>query len=65
VASISSRKTTTARNAAKKRELPLRGSRIWLSNGSPFPSATKKIAGVCSGIAHYLNVDVTLVRIVW
>lgn len=25
----------------------------------------KKIAGVCSGIAHYLNVDVTLVRIVW
>ncbi len=25
----------------------------------------KKIAGVCSGFAHYLDVDVTLVRIVW
>ena len=25
----------------------------------------KKIAGVCTGFAHYLGVDVTLVRIVW
>jgi len=25
----------------------------------------KKIAGVCSGFAHYFDVDVTLVRIVW
>jgi len=25
----------------------------------------KKIAGVCSGIAHYLSVDITLVRIVF
>ncbi len=25
----------------------------------------KKIAGVCSGFAHYLDVDVVLVRIVW
>jgi len=25
----------------------------------------KKIAGVCSGFANYLNLDVTLVRIVW
>ena len=25
----------------------------------------KKIAGVCSGFAHYLDVDVTLVRIIW
>lgn len=25
----------------------------------------KKIGGVCAGLAHYLNVDVTLVRIVW
>ena len=44
--------------------------------GSPFPARVpprrlmlskydKKIAGVCSGFAHYLDVDVTLVRIVW
>lgn len=25
----------------------------------------KKIAGVCAGVAHYLDVDVTLVRIIW
>ncbi len=25
----------------------------------------KKIAGVCAGVARYLNVDVTLVRIAW
>lgn len=25
----------------------------------------KKIAGVCAGFARYLNVDVTLIRIVW
>lgn len=25
----------------------------------------KKIAGVCAGVAHYLDVDVTLVRILW
>jgi phage shock protein C len=25
----------------------------------------KKIAGVCSGFARYLDVDVTLVRVVW
>jgi phage shock protein C len=25
----------------------------------------KKLAGVCAGVAHYLDVDVTLVRIVW
>jgi phage shock protein PspC (stress-responsive transcriptional regulator) len=25
----------------------------------------KKIAGVCAGFARYLEVDVTLVRIVW
>jgi len=25
----------------------------------------KKIAGVCSGVAAYLGVDVTLVRILW
>ena len=25
----------------------------------------KKIAGVCAGLARYLDVDVTLVRIVW
>jgi phage shock protein C len=25
----------------------------------------KKIAGVCSGFAHYIDLDVVLVRIVW
>ncbi len=25
----------------------------------------KKIAGVCAGIAKYLNIDVTLVRLFW
>ena len=25
----------------------------------------KKIAGVCSGFAHYFDVDVTLMRIIW
>src|SRR5437763_797801 len=43
---------------------------------SPWPARTtaprltlssrdKKIAGVCAGLAQYLSVDVTLVRIVW
>ena len=27
--------------------------------------AEKKLAGVCAGFARYLNIDVTLVRIVW
>ncbi len=25
----------------------------------------KKIAGVCGGIANYLNIDSTLVRLIW
>jgi len=25
----------------------------------------KKIAGVCGGFAHYLDLDVTLVRVIW
>ena len=25
----------------------------------------KKIAGVCAGLAHYFNIDVTLVRVIW
>jgi phage shock protein C len=29
------------------------------------PREGKKIAGVCAGFARYLDVDVTLVRIVW
>ena len=27
--------------------------------------AERKIAGVCSGLAHYLDLDVSLVRILW
>ena len=44
--------------------------------GSPFPARVpprrlmlskpdKKIAGVCAGFAHYFDVDVTLMRIIW
>lgn len=29
------------------------------------PMREKKIAGVCAGFARYLDIDVTLVRIVW
>jgi phage shock protein C len=29
------------------------------------PREGKKIAGVCAGFARYLDVDVTLVRIIW
>ena len=25
----------------------------------------KKIAGVCAGLAEYLNIDVTLIRLAW
>ena len=25
----------------------------------------KKIAGVCAGVAHYLDIDPTIVRVVW
>ena len=29
------------------------------------PRADRKVAGVCSGVAEYFDIDVTLVRIVW
>ena len=29
------------------------------------PRAGRKIAGVCLGVAHYLKVDPTLVRVIW
>ncbi len=29
------------------------------------PRANRTIAGVCAGMAHYLDLDVTLVRLVW
>jgi phage shock protein C len=29
------------------------------------PRADRKIAGVCAGMAHYLDLDVTLVRLIW
>lgn len=25
----------------------------------------KKIAGVCAGVAHYLDMDSTIVRVIW
>ena len=31
-----------------------------------YRSATdKKLAGVCAGVAKYLNIDVTIVRVLW
>jgi len=29
------------------------------------PRATRKIAGVCAGVAEYFDLDVTLVRVLW
>ena len=29
------------------------------------PRASRKIAGVCAGVAEYFDLDVTLVRVVW
>lgn len=29
------------------------------------PRAERKIAGVCAGIAHYFDLDVTLIRVIW
>lgn len=29
------------------------------------PRVDRKIAGVCSGIANYFDLDVTLIRIIW
>ena len=29
------------------------------------PRAGRKIAGVCAGLAEYLDLDVTLIRLVW
>ena len=28
-------------------------------------SKNKKLAGVCGGLAEYLNIDVTVVRLIW
>jgi phage shock protein C len=29
------------------------------------PRATRKIAGVCAGLAEYFDLDITLVRVLW
>jgi phage shock protein C len=29
------------------------------------PRDNRRIAGVCAGLAHYLEIDVTLVRLLW
>lgn len=33
--------------------------------GLSLPNEGKKIGGVCAGFARYLDVDVTLIRIIW
>lgn len=45
-------KTSTERTNFAKRRLRI-------------PKEGKKIAGVCAAFANYLDIDVTLVRIVW
>ena len=35
------------------------------NNGSHLGQTDRKLMGVCSGIANYFDVDVTLVRIGW
>jgi len=42
-----------------KQQTPTGGKRLMRS------STNVKLAGVCSGIAEYLNVDPTLVRLIW
>ena len=37
----------------------------WAARRLSRPMRDKSIAGVCAGFARYLNVDVTLVRILW
>ena len=37
----------------------------WTPRKLSRPMYDKSIAGVCAGFARYLNLDVTLVRIVW
>ena len=37
-----------------------------MENKKLYKSKTnKKIAGVCGGLAEYLNIDATIVRLVW
>ena len=41
------------------------GQPRWAEKRLALPLEGKKILGVCAGFARYLEVDVTLVRIVW
>jgi len=43
---------------------PVAAARRW-SGGLSLPAEGKKIGGVCAGFARYLDVDVTLVRVIW
>lgn len=45
-------KTTTAQSKTTKRKLVI-------------PKDDKKIAGVCAAFANYLDIDVTIIRILW
>ena len=40
-------------------------SGYWAQRRLSRPMRDKSVAGVCAGFARYLNVDVTVVRIVW
>lgn len=36
-----------------------------MRNGFHLGQADRKLMGVCSGLAEYFNLDVTLVRVAW
>ena len=42
-----------------------RSESSWRPKGLSRPREGKKIAGVCAGVARYLDLDVTLVRLCW
>lgn len=42
-----------------------RSERSWTPRGLSRPREGKKLGGVCAGVARYLELDVTLVRLCW
>ena len=48
---------------------PKTTAQSWQPSAAAYPlrldKQNKKIAGVCAGFAHYLGVDVTLMRVLW
>ena len=49
----------------RQQPVPATGSAPWTGKRLMRSSTNVKIAGVCAGIAEYLDWDVTLVRLLW